>query len=338
MILEDLISTNILQRGIGNVNPMKMAKCIVELERIYGIRNGGSGSNQYKKVEDSTKFNVAKSQAELSEQIGVSQQHLINYKKLLTLIPELQDLIENGELKASVGYKVLAKLPQDEQYEQFKKSIQEDGIITPLIVAPDMTLISGHQRLKAATDLQIQNLPVIIREDLNDEDEKLKKLLASNFGRTKNDPAKQRKVAVQYVELCGLRNGEKLGDNRRGAVSQEQIATELGISERTLRELLEIERKLTPELKDLLDEGKITKTTASKVFTKLSVDEQEQLIQEYGKDYIANLTQKKAQELVENMKPKIIDNTDYQTIDRLKEKIKEKEDDGFYNFCKDCSV
>ena len=34
MILEDLISTNIMQRGVGNVNPMKMARCIMELERI----------------------------------------------------------------------------------------------------------------------------------------------------------------------------------------------------------------------------------------------------------------------------------------------------------------
>ncbi|ERI90963.1 hypothetical protein HMPREF1982_03525 [Clostridiales bacterium oral taxon 876 str. F0540] len=41
MILEDLICTNIMQRGVGNVNPMKMARCIVELERIYGIKHGG---------------------------------------------------------------------------------------------------------------------------------------------------------------------------------------------------------------------------------------------------------------------------------------------------------
>ncbi|EPY6472018.1 hypothetical protein ACWO4B_002689 [Clostridium sporogenes] len=31
------------QRDVGNVNPMKMAKCIKELERIYGIRQGSAG-------------------------------------------------------------------------------------------------------------------------------------------------------------------------------------------------------------------------------------------------------------------------------------------------------
>lgn len=43
MILEDLMCTNIMQRGVGNVNPMKMAKCIKELERIYGVKQGRGG-------------------------------------------------------------------------------------------------------------------------------------------------------------------------------------------------------------------------------------------------------------------------------------------------------
>lgn len=44
MILEDLICTNIMQRGVGNVNPMKMAKCIMELERIKGFNMEGIGN------------------------------------------------------------------------------------------------------------------------------------------------------------------------------------------------------------------------------------------------------------------------------------------------------
>lgn len=40
-ILKDLIETNIRQRGIGNPNPVKLGRCIRELERIYGIRMVG---------------------------------------------------------------------------------------------------------------------------------------------------------------------------------------------------------------------------------------------------------------------------------------------------------
>ncbi|MEA5012901.1 MAG: hypothetical protein VB100_14405 [Angelakisella sp.] len=109
-------------------------------------------------------------------------------------------------------------------------------------------------------------------------------LLAANFGRLKNDEAKQRKVAVEYVKLCGLKNGEvgvgrKLSDNRKAILTQEQIANQLGISVSTLNEILAIERKLTPEIKELIDSGTISKTTASKVLSKLSTTEQEELLQ-----------------------------------------------------------
>lgn len=192
---------------------------------------------------------------------------------------------------------------EGDNYTQFKNSIKEDGIITPLIVASDMTIISGHQRYQAAKDLGITQVPVIIREDLEDEDEQLKKLLATNFGRMKNDPTKQRKVAVQYVELCGLKHGQRQdyqsSDNRNSVLTQEEIAKQLGISVTTLNEILTIERKLTPEIKELLDTGIISKTSASKIWTKLSEGEQEELLQELGKDKIKAMTIKETKELMQ---------------------------------------
>ncbi|SHK41736.1 hypothetical protein [Desulforamulus aeronauticus] len=99
---------------------------------------------------------------------------------------------------------------------------------------------------------------------------------------------KQRKVAVQYVELCGLKHGQR-GDYLQSALTQQEIASQLGIPERTLRELLEIERKLTPEIKELLDTGIISKTSASKIWTKLSEQEQKELLDELGKDKIKEM-------------------------------------------------
>lgn len=122
MILEDLISTNILQRGIGNVNPMKMARCIVELERIYGIRNGsagGIGVNQYTNELESNNFTEAKTQSDLASELNMTKQQLHNFKKLNDLIPEFQELVEEGSLKATTAYKVWAKLPQEEQKKFF---------------------------------------------------------------------------------------------------------------------------------------------------------------------------------------------------------------------------
>lgn len=148
-------------------------------------------------------------------------------------------------------------------YEDFKHSIQEEGIISEIIVAPDMTIISGHQRYKAAKELGIRMVPIRIREDLIDENKKLKVLLAANFGRNKNNESKQRKVAVEYVKLCGYKQGRPEKESKMDCLSLDEIAKQLGTSKTNLTRALSIERNLTDSMKELLDTGVITKTLAA---------------------------------------------------------------------------
>ncbi|MDK2800589.1 MAG: hypothetical protein PWQ70_2208 [Clostridiales bacterium] len=93
-----------------------MARCIQELERIYGIQYGGDRKS-------SLNNSNLKNQSDLAKELGIDRTQLINYKKLLTLIPELQELVENGTLSPTVGYKVLSKLNKQEQ----EKLIAEFG-------------------------------------------------------------------------------------------------------------------------------------------------------------------------------------------------------------------
>ena len=186
-------------------------------------------------------------------------------------------------------------------YEDFKKSIQEDGIISDIIVAPDMTIVSGHQRYKAAKELGIKMVPVQIREDLIDDDKKLRVLLAANFGRKKNSEAKKRKIAVEYVKLCGYKHGgDRSARGQHGPLTTDEIATQLGISETTLKRALRIENKLTDSMKQILDEGVISQTVASDVIASLTPEEQEQLIASLP--VTEKLTQKKVQEEIDKMK------------------------------------
>jgi len=67
----------------------------------------------------------------------------------------------------------------------------------------------------------------------------------------------------------------KLGDNQHKRVgqnalpkTQQEIANELGICIDELKRILVLERKLTPDIKELLDEGLITKTSALKIWSK----------------------------------------------------------------------
>lgn len=66
-----------------------MGRCIVELERIYGVRNGGD------RKSEGNNFRL-KSQDDLANELGLEVRTMRNYKKLTTLIPELSDLVETG--------------------------------------------------------------------------------------------------------------------------------------------------------------------------------------------------------------------------------------------------
>ena len=86
MILEDLICTNVMQRGVGNVNPIKMAKCIMELERIKGIKKGGDRISTVATLQNAN----LPSQKDLASELNITQNQLQRYKALTKLIPELQ--------------------------------------------------------------------------------------------------------------------------------------------------------------------------------------------------------------------------------------------------------
>lgn len=248
---------------------------------------------------------------------------------------------------------------EGKQYERFKKSIQEDGVLTPLIIAPDMTIISGHQRYKACKDLNINLVPVIIREDLVDENEKRKKLLATNFGREKNNPMKQSRVISEYERLCEIKQGRPSKLRNNFAVSQNQIAEEFGITPRQVQNLKKLQ-DLIPELQDMVEANELTSTVGYKIWAKMPQEEQEKFFNDIGREKIKTLTQKATQQYIDeinnlerelenekNKKPevvvkeieKVIDNTDYSLENKFKNIKKELEDKNrLYSILKEKEV
>ncbi|MET3210069.1 UNVERIFIED_CONTAM: uncharacterized protein YkuJ [Paenibacillus sp. PvR008] len=70
------------------------------------MRDGSAsdGSNQYKdKSAEQNNFGQQKTQEDIANDLNITTQQLRNYKKLLTLIPELQDMVEDQELKATTA-------------------------------------------------------------------------------------------------------------------------------------------------------------------------------------------------------------------------------------------
>lgn len=148
-----------------------------------------------------------------------------------------------------------------EEFERLKNSIKDEKIYTDILVSPDMTIISGHQRVRAAKELGMTLVPIKIDEDLQDENSKLRALISNNFGRRKNDPVKDRKALATYVELKGYKHGE-IGNGRKkkdhnGLSTLDEIAKDLNMSTSNLKRALRIERNLTDSMKELLDTGEI---------------------------------------------------------------------------------
>ncbi len=61
---------------------------------------------------------------------------------------------------------------KDKEYQKIKNSITEFGYVTPIIVNTDMTVISGHQRLKVLKDLEYEEIECIV-VDFDKDKEKL---------------------------------------------------------------------------------------------------------------------------------------------------------------------
>ena len=87
-ILKDLIETNLRQRGDISSSSLKMGRIICELERIYGIHKG---NNQH-----TTNGGFQKNQKDVEEELGIDEESYRRFKKLTTLIPELQEMVDSG--------------------------------------------------------------------------------------------------------------------------------------------------------------------------------------------------------------------------------------------------
>lgn len=167
---------------------------------------------------------------------------------------------------------------EGEDFNRLKESISELGILTPLRVAADMTIVSGHQRYRAAKELGFTTVPVVLDSELADEDGKIAQLIAANFGRTENLIDKAKWIA-EYERVRGVRVGrpsEKLRNNF--VISQEDIARELGVDVRTLQNLKKL-NSLIPEVQEVISEGRISATTGFKLIASLSPEEQRKLLE-----------------------------------------------------------
>lgn len=80
--------------------------------------------------------------------------------------------IKIGKLNPAEYNPRLDLQPADKEYQDIKRSVVEFGLVEPLVINKDMTVIGGHQRLKVLRDLNFSTVPCII-VDLDKQKEKM---------------------------------------------------------------------------------------------------------------------------------------------------------------------
>jgi ParB-like chromosome segregation protein Spo0J len=78
------------------------------------------------------------------------------------------------------------RVMNEQEIERLKNSIKKFGIVEPLVVNKDYTIIGGHQRLKALKELEYKEVPCFVL-DLSKEDEKILNIALNKITGSWND-------------------------------------------------------------------------------------------------------------------------------------------------------
>lgn len=224
-VLRDLIETNIQQRGTISSSKKKQALIIQTLERIYGIRNTAGrpkDDENVKKLSENhvnlTRFSdkeltnspPPRTKAQLAEALGLSLEQYATAKAVLPLIPDLQDMIDEGNLPATLARHLLARLSEQEQLE-LVKSLDTTKRYTAAMVQRKVTELQSadagmekkiealeRERDQYRTNIGLleEKLRSLEVQDNKAGNEELKEKLKS----AQADLIQQRENATQYLE------------------------------------------------------------------------------------------------------------------------------------------
>lgn len=157
--------------------------------------------------------------------------------------------------------------------QELAKSIAEIGLLNPITVAPDRTLIAGRHRLEAAKLLGWAEIECTVCEvdgllaELAEIDENMVRTNLSpiEFG----DLLLKRKQIYETLHPETKNGGDRRSEKIRTSICRSDTAKsfvkdtagKLGVSPRTVERQVQIAKNLTPEAKDIIESSgkKITK-------------------------------------------------------------------------------
>lgn len=249
-------------------------------------------------------------------------------KKLMSLDDMFGDSINTTEQENQTKIEITRLIPfenhpfklyEGERFENMVRSIKEFGVIVPVIVRPkgyDYEILSGHNRVNAAKAAGLLEVPVVIKENLEDEEAMLivtetnlmqrsfsdmlhsergaalsehHKALSSQGKRT--DLLKEIESLLKADEINDVETSRQLGEK---LTSVDETGKTYNLSGRSVSRYLRI-CNLIKELKDRVDTEEIP-FTASVTISYLAEVEQ-QIVEEILSEHNFKIDMKKAETL-----------------------------------------
>ena len=176
------------------------------------------------------------------------------------------------------------KVQDNEEMNALTLSIQEQGILSPLIVRPkentedEYEIISGHRRFRAAVKAGMKEVPALIVP--LDRDAAVIAVVDSNLHREHILPSEKAfayKLKAEALNHKGWRT-DLTSEQLAPKLATEQIAEDAGTSKDTVKRYIRLTNLIQPIL-DMVDEGRIAFTPAVEI-SYLQPEEQEMLLSE----------------------------------------------------------
>lgn len=133
-------------------------------------------------------------------------------------------------MKQEDKYRILPDISQEE-FEALKKDIEDRGVLIPIETDEYGNILDGFIRNLICKELGIKDVPTVVRVGLTEE-QKIEHILRMNFARRHLSKG-EKKLALQV---------------RARGWSQERIAIDLGVSQKTISNWLDPEFSKFPEL------------------------------------------------------------------------------------------
>lgn len=214
-------------------------------------------------------------------------------------LPSIDDLFSTEEERQDAKLEKIQILPlselhpfeghpfqvrDDEEMDKMVDSVKEYGVMTPAIVRPrrdgGYEIVAGHRRCHASRRAGVDTMPCIVRD--MDDDTAIILMVDSNCQREHilpSEKAKAYEMKLEAIKRQGRRSdltsgqvGPKLEERR----SNQIVAEKAGESVKQVQRFIRL-NKLTPDLMQLVDDGRL-KTTPAVELSYLTPEEQEEFL------------------------------------------------------------